>query len=440
VMSPPSSSDPRSSRSKLIVAAGLLLLILVSLASVWLYRRGFQERELQIVERALAEGRLDESSQALARLLAVSPNSAKAHYFKARIAWAQNDLATVDEETVRAFELGYERAPLARLRGLLLALSKNQKSEAEVLLREVFDSSRELDTEVAEALARIYLGTFQLGEAAAVLDRWSREVPGDARPYLMRIEIDTRTQAAREVVLGRYHAALERDPNLDKARFGLAELLRISHRNTEAAQEYGLYLARKPDDPLGYAGAGQNALDMGDVADAARLLDHSLALAPRNAVVQAARGAVELRRGNLEAALGYLDQAAKSDPFDHGNRYQRMLILASLGKKAEAEAERQAVERLKNDQTRFSQIRHELLDKPLDAKLRAEAACWLMEHGHEDEAIEWANLVLGTDPSHPAMNRLLADYYRKKGQLGLANFHETHAEKSSDRGTSTHRD
>ena len=32
--------------------------------------------------------------------------------------------------------------------------------------------------------------------------------------------------------------------------------------------------------------------------------------------------------------------------------------------------------------------------------------------------------VLAADPSHPAMNRLLADYYRKTGQLGLANHHE----------------
>jgi hypothetical protein len=47
-----------------------------------------------------------------------------------------------------------------------------------------------------------------------------------------------------------------------------------------------------------------------------------------------------------------------------------------------------------------------------------------MTHGHEQEAVEWANLVLASDPSQPAMNRLLADYYRKTGQLGLANHHE----------------
>jgi predicted Zn-dependent protease len=68
-----------------------------------------------------------------------------------------------------------------------------------------------------------------------------------------------------------------------------------------------------------------------------------------------------------------------------------------------------------------------MLRNPRDPELRSEAAVWMMKHGHEDEGVEWANLVLRSDPSHPAMNRLLADFYRKKGQIGLANFHEAHA-------------
>jgi hypothetical protein len=49
-----------------------------------------------------------------------------------------------------------------------------------------------------------------------------------------------------------------------------------------------------------------------------------------------------------------------------------------------------------------------------------------MDHGHEDEAVDWANLVLRAEPSDPAMNRLLVDHYRRKGEHGLANFHEGH--------------
>ena len=55
-----------------------------------------------------------------------------------------------------------------------------------------------------------------------------------------------------------------------------------------------------------------------------------------------------------------------------------------------------------------------------------------MTHGHEEEAIEWAELVLAANPSHPAMNRLLADYYRKSGQVGLANLHEALASPPAD--------
>jgi len=201
-------------------------------------------------------------------------------------------------------------------------------------------------------------------------------------------------------------------------------MLRNNHRNAEAAVEYAAYLARKPEDPLGYLGAGQNALEMGDEDHAIRWLDRALMLAPRNPVILAARGMVEIRNRRFEAALDYLDRAVKADPFDHANRYQRMLVLTNLGRKAEAATELEAVERLRKDQAEFGRIRHALIGAPLDPKLRAEAARWLMTHGHEEEAVEWANLVLDTHPSHPEMNRLLADYYRKKGQLGLANLHQ----------------
>ena len=228
-----------------------------------------------------------------------------------------------------------------------------------------------------------------------------------------------------------YREALRRDPNLDQARYGLAGMLRTNHRNAEAAVEYAAYLARKPEDPLGYLGAGQNALEMGDEDQAIRWLDRALTLAPRNPVILAARAMVEIRDHRFATALDYLDRAVKADPFDHANRYQRMLVLTNLGRKAEAEAEREAVERLRKDQEEFGRIRNALIGAPQDAELRGEAARWLMTHGHEEEAIEWANMVLATQPSHPAMNRLLADYYRKKGQLGLANFHQAHAAPSS---------
>jgi predicted Zn-dependent protease len=238
-------------------------------------------------------------------------------------------------------------------------------------LRQALEGSRKLDPEVAEALTRIYLSGFRLGRATEVLDRWLRESPGDARPYLLKTEIDTRTGAESEVIIAGYRAALQRDPTLDRARLGLADQLRINHRNSEAAAEYKAYLTRNPEDPMGYFGAGQNAMEMGEEAVAVRYLDPAMAMAPQDPIVLGARAWVELVHGCPVAALRYLDEAVKLDPFDFVIRYQRMRALALLGKNVEADAERAAVEQIRKDQSRFAELKQELQRNP---RTRASAA------------------------------------------------------------------
>jgi tetratricopeptide (TPR) repeat protein len=414
-----------------VVIAGILAIVFALAAGLWLRKAVLLRRDQQLVRRAIAARHFDLANSAIERWLKSAPDSGEAHYLKAEIAWGRNDLPTVDQELMYARQLGHDEQATDRLRGLLLARGP-QSALAERLLRQTFDGSLKPDPEVAEALARLYLGTFQLGEAAAVLDRWMKEMPHDARPILMRTEIDTRNRARPDVLIGLFRDALARDPSLEKARLGLASQLRLNRNHADAAEEYAAYLARKPDDPLAHLGAGQNALEMGDSAQATQFLDRALELAPHDSEVLAGRAELEFRLGRLESALKYFDQAIQADPFDHWNHYQRMLILSRLGQTTEANAERRVVERLKNEQARFTQVSRELLRNPLDAALRSEAALWLMTHGHENEGVEWANLVLRADPAHPAMNRLLADYYRQKGQTGLANFHETRAEPRAD--------
>jgi tetratricopeptide (TPR) repeat protein len=430
-MVPATSRVSRPARRPIIIAGGLAAIVAIA-AGTAIVVAHLAGRDAAAARRALAEGRLDEASAALNRWLEASPGSAEAHYLKARLAWKRKDAGTVQAELERARALGYPAAQMADVVGLLLART-NQSAAAEPYLHEALDSGRPLDPEVAEALVRIYLSTFRLNEAGDVLDRWARAVPTDARPYLLRTEIETRTSREPEIAIGSYREALKRDPGLDQARLGLAEMLRISHHNAEATQEYATYMARKPEDPLGYLGAGQNAAEMGDTEYAVRWLDRAIELAPRNPVILAARATVEMRNHRFAEALVYLDRAVEADPFDHANRFQRMIILTRLGKKAQADAERQVLERIRRDQEEFSRIRDGLLASPQDPGLRSEAARWLMTHGHEQEAIEWANMVLAAEPSHPAMNRLLADYYRKRGQQGLANFHEALAPPPSAR-------
>jgi tetratricopeptide (TPR) repeat protein len=254
-----------------------------------------------------------------------------------------------------------------------------------------------------------------------------RDWPADARAYFLQTQVELRDQSPLETILKHYRAALDRDPNLDQARLELANLLRKSHRNADAMAEYTIYLGRKPDNPLGHLGAGQNAMDLGDLAQGIHHLEQAESLAPRDSVILGARATLEISRKRFDAALDYLDRAVEVDPFDLSNRYQRMLVLTQQGKTSLADAERQTLNRLRNDEETFAKISQQLKHRPLDLHLRSQAARWLMDHGHQAEAVEWAKLVLRSSPSDREMNRLLADHYRQQGMTGLANFHATHA-------------
>ncbi len=414
-------------RRSLMAALCLIVTFAVAAAAAfWLFSRYQDQRDAAAVRRALAEKRLDEAEHLLERWIQRRPGAAQAYSLKARLAWARQDFPAVQEALTRARALGIPLKELGGLRGLLMAKA-NQNAEAEPLLLEAAETSARIDPDVALALTRLYLGEFRLGGAAMIIDRWMRDWPDDARPYFLKTEIDSRNGGTAEELIVLYQAALERDPDYDEARLRLADTLRLNHRNEEAAREYARYLEHRPDDAMAHLGAGQNALDLQDPVAAMTHLDRALALAPRDPVILGARAAVEIRLGHLDAALHDLNQAVAADPFDYGNRYQRMLLLGRLGKPAEAETERQAIDQIRRDVSEFADLGRKLEHDPKNMQLRSKAARWLMDHGHEGEAVDWAKLVLRTVPSDPAMNRMLADYYRRQGNFGLANFHEAHA-------------
>ena len=78
---------------------------------------------------------------------------------------------------------------------------------------------------VAKELARIYLSTFRLPRAARAIERWRTLAPEDPRPYMWRNEIASRSDVGHAILILNDRAALDRDPNLDEARLGLAREL-----------------------------------------------------------------------------------------------------------------------------------------------------------------------------------------------------------------------
>ena len=53
-----------------------------------------------------------------------------------------------------------------------------------------------------------------------------------------------------------------------------------------------------------------------------------------------------------------------------------------------------------------------------------EAAEWLLNHGHDQEGLEWTTQILRDQAGHAPTLELLADYYQRKGETGRANYYQ----------------
>jgi tetratricopeptide (TPR) repeat protein len=383
-------------------------------------------RDERAARRALAEGHYEQARAPMARWLSADPGSAAAHLLNARVALALNRPGEFEASLLKARQLGSDPSELEVVRAIV-ASHQRRHDVAIPILRRAFEEGGPPDPGLYEALARSYLETYDLGRAAVVLDRWAREVPGDATPHVWRAEIDSRHPERTEAVFRDYREALKRDPKRVRARLGLAEALRAAHRNDEAAAEYAAALALVPDDATAHFGAGRIALERGDEDAAIRHFDRAIALDPKSASALKERAEIALRRGGAAAALALLDRADALDPHDLGIHHSKSLALARLGREADAKAEREIAARLRAEQARINQLQAQLLRTPHDLGLQCEVARWMFDHGHDADGARWAEKVLRDHPGHPEACRLLADYQQRQGNPGLANYYRLQA-------------
>ncbi len=382
----------------------------------------------QAARLALAAGRYDQAALPLERWLKASPSSAEAHALSAQLALAHGDLEKVTRELNQARSLGYPKRDLERLHAAALARI-GRYAEAEPILVELYQPGTKPDALVDEALARLYLMTYRLKQAEQVIQQWIRDAPHDGRPFLWLTEFDRRMEVDNTDALEtHYRQALDRDPDLDAARLGLADTLRKVHRNAEAAPEYDRYLDRHPSDATALAGAGRNDIDLNATGRAADRLEKALALDPRDPAALKGRAEIDLARGDPKTARSRLDLVLEIDPFDTEALYSRSRISGILGDSRGATQDLESFKRYKNDHAELLKLRGLLMEHPANNELRTRVAAWMFAHGRDSDGLGWAKAVLASDPDHIATNTLLADYYSKRpSEAGLANYYRLRA-------------
>lgn len=417
----------RARSGLLIAAVGLSLAAALAVVLVpYLRERAKIAAVAERAREAVTANREADARKLLAEWASLDPRDGESDYYRARLEVQTDHPAEALDAMRRSIARKYPEEPLMILRAVLLARA-GKFDEAEPVLTAAFARGAEPRVEVAEGLSRIYLRNFRLTEASRVLEAWMKAAPEDPRPYLRRNEVDARINAEPAVLVRNFREALRRDPNLIEARLGLAERLREASQFDEAEVEYDALLERDPTNLQGLVGAGRVAILKGDLPAATRRFEAALKVDPKEKVALRELALIDLSGGRNAQAVARLRQAVEADPFDPEIRYTYSRALKALGETDRAAEEAAATERLKKEQQRVIDLRQDLVQHPDDVDLRAEAAKWLIEHGHEKEGLEWTALILKQKPGHPATCRLLVDYYTRQGKLGLANFYRIDA-------------
>ena len=145
----------------------------------------------------------------------------------------------------------------------------------------------------------------------------------------------------------------------------------------------------------------------GDKPGARRLIENALKMNADCVPALTLRGTMELDAGEPSHALPPLLRAAELDPADFSVRFKLSQAYAQLGDTAQAEAQREEMDRLKKIRQEFAQLFEQALNNPADADARFRLGILSRKLKHVDLSRMWFQAALGIDPNHqPARHAL----------------------------------
>ncbi len=163
----------------------------------------------------------------------------------------------------------------------------------------------------------------QLGrkdEAMALLARMEKTYPDRPEPWTMQGSM-LRAQGHPAQAVDAYNQAVARVPNPTKANWPLfyarGIALEQAHRWPQAQADFEHALALSPDEPfvlnyLGYSWTEQGA----NLARARQMIERAVQLRPNDGAIIDSLGWVELRQGDVKAAVRELEHAVELEPED----------------------------------------------------------------------------------------------------------------------------
>jgi predicted Zn-dependent protease len=272
-----------------------------------------------------------------------------------------------------------------------------------------------------------YMRALRLGEAEYWINQWLEREPDNPLAFFFLGLVQDDANRFLDAI-GSYKRVLEIDPGWDDARLRLtADLLDLSQA-AEALPHLEHLQRRLPGNLLVAVRLARCRDQLGEAAEAVKILDGVLARQPDFAPALMERGRLALQSGQLPEAEAWLREACRLGPTDYQARYQLQLCLNRQGKTAEADEVLARMKQMEDDTERLHEITKLLERSPHDPALLCEVGRILLRAGSVEEGLRWLNNALKQNPQHADTHRALADYYYVTGNRGLANQHRAQAE------------
>ncbi|MFM7739792.1 MAG: tetratricopeptide repeat protein [Planctomycetota bacterium] len=378
----------------------------------------------QKFEQLLIDRQFEKARTEINRILKSDQGYAEAMFQLARLELAEDHPESAIDAIEEAARLNYNTRQIEILRGLVFARG-GKYPEALKILVPAYLNHEKPEAEIAEGLARVYLAQFQATQARKAIESWKIASPNDDRPYLFLNEIEDRSGTDAATRIANYLAALNRNPGRFETHEKLASLYLDDNQLDNARNEFLKCLEIKPNHLPSRIGMAQVALKQGNQAEAETILNEVLSKDPNSIFALSELSQIELQKGSVETAVAHLKKAVEISPFTSELVYKYAQALKLAGNASLSKSMLDRSNQLKTEEARMDEIRKLLVSEPNNIAIRIEAAIWLINHGHEAEGLQWANLVLNKQPGEPQLCQFLATYFETKKDFGLANYYKS---------------
>lgn len=344
------------------------------------------KKYLEQGQQALKENRPDTAAKAYRAILKIDPANVEAHANLGVVAMVQGDWAGAAAELQKALKLQPSHWKVQALLGLC-DLHLGRLSEATKLLSSSFPRLEDpkLRLEAGLQVVEVWYQSGELEKASTVLSQLQQLYPANAAVLYaaFRVHSDLAFQAIDSLALAapdsvqlhralaehmvnegnapeaiaEYRKALESSPGLAGVHYELGEaLLADSHLEAslaEAKKEFESALALNPSDARSECKLGKIELWRSSSKTAFDHYARAIELNPEIVCAKLGLAGLLIDEGKTQAALGYLQSAARSEPYNAEVRHRLAVLYRSMGQNQEADRELSAFQELEKVQSQL---------------------------------------------------------------------------------------